>query len=144
MTKWFDTNYHYIVPEFQAETKFQLSGSKPFDEFKEALALGIRTKPVLIGPLTYLYLGQECSSEFERLALLDRLLPVYADILGQLNTLGAEWVQIDEPILAFELSSDWQTSISPGLSKSSLRRCPRPSSCLRPILVNSGRTFPWR
>jgi 5-methyltetrahydropteroyltriglutamate--homocysteine methyltransferase len=110
MTKWFDTNYHYIVPEFQAETKFQLSGSKPFDEFKEALALGLRTKPVLIGPLTYLYLGKSSSSEFERLALLDRVLPVYADILGQLNTLGAEWVQIDEPILAFELSSDWQTA----------------------------------
>ena len=110
MTKWFDTNYHYIVPEFQAETKFQLSGSKPFDEFKEALALGLRTKPVLIGPLTYLYLGKSSSSEFERLALLDRLLPVYAEILRQLNTLGAEWVQIDEPILAFELSSDWQTA----------------------------------
>ncbi|HVJ56688.1 MAG TPA: 5-methyltetrahydropteroyltriglutamate--homocysteine S-methyltransferase, partial [Terrimicrobiaceae bacterium] len=110
MTKWFDTNYHYIVPEFHEETKFQLSGSKPFDEFKEALALGIRTKPVLIGPLTYLYLGKSSSSEFERLALLDRLLPVYADILHQLNTLGAEWVQIDEPILAFELTSDWQTA----------------------------------
>ena len=92
MTKWFDTNYHYIVPEFQA------------------LALGLRTKPVLIGPLTYLYLGKSSSSEFERLALLDRLLPVYADILRQLDTLGAEWVQIDEPILAFELSSDWQTA----------------------------------
>ncbi len=127
MTKWFDTNYHYIVPEFQAETKFQLSGSKPFDEFKEALALGLRTKPVLIGPLTYLYLGKSSSSEFERLALLDRLLPVYADILRQLNTLGAEWVQIDEPILAFELSSDWQTaflqayrSLRPALSGTKL------------------------
>jgi 5-methyltetrahydropteroyltriglutamate--homocysteine methyltransferase len=109
MTKWFDTNYHYIVPEFQPETTFQLSGSKPFDEFTEALALGLRTKPVLIGPLTYLYLGKSSSSEFERLALLDRLLPVYAEILRQLNKLGAEWVQIDEPILAFELSSDWQT-----------------------------------
>ena len=110
MTKWFDTNYHYIVPEFQAETKFELSGSKPFDEFKEALALGIRTKPVLIGPLTYLYLGKSNSSEFERLALLDRLLPVYEEILRQLKALGAEWVQIDEPILSFELSSDWQTA----------------------------------
>ena len=110
MTKWFDTNYHYIVPEFQAETKFQLSGSKPFDEFREALALGLRTKPVLIGPLTYLYLGKSSNSEFERLALLDRLLPVYAEILHQLNRLGAEWVQIDEPILTFELSSDWQTA----------------------------------
>ena len=87
MTKWFDTNYHYIVPEFQAETKFQLSGSKPFDDFKESLSLGLRTKPVLIGPLTYLYLGKSSSSEFERLALLDQLLPVYADILRQINTL---------------------------------------------------------
>ncbi len=109
MTKWFDTNYHYIVPEFEAETKFKLSASKPFDEFKEALALGIRTKPVLIGPLTYLHLGKSVGSDFDRLALLDRLLPVYSEILGQLKTLGTEWVQIDEPILAFELSSDWQT-----------------------------------
>ena len=117
MTKWFDTNYHYIVPEFQAETEFQLSGTKPFDEFKEALALGLCTKPVLIGPLTYLYLGKGNSSEFDRLSLLDRLLPVYADILQQLNTLGAEWVQIDEPILAFELSADWQSAFLPAYQK---------------------------
>jgi 5-methyltetrahydropteroyltriglutamate--homocysteine methyltransferase len=76
MTKWFDTNYHYIVPEFHARTTFKLAATKPFDEFVEALAIGIRTKPVLIGPLTYLYLGKSVDSDFERLSLLDRLLPV--------------------------------------------------------------------
>jgi 5-methyltetrahydropteroyltriglutamate--homocysteine methyltransferase len=113
MTKWFDTNYHYIVPEFHPRTTFKLGATKPFDEFVEALALGIRTKPVLIGPLTYLYLGKSGDSDFERLSLLDRLLPVYAEILRKLETLGAEWVQLDEPILAFELSSDWQSAFLP-------------------------------
>jgi 5-methyltetrahydropteroyltriglutamate--homocysteine methyltransferase len=108
MTKWFDTNYHYIVPEFQAETKFQLIGSKPFDEFKEALALGLRTNPVLIGPLTYLYLGKSSGPSSSGSPYLIGCFPVCDPF--QLNTLGAEWVQIDEPILAFELSSDWQTA----------------------------------
>lgn len=113
MTKWFDTNYHYIVPEFQARTAFRLAATKPFDEFAEALALGIRTKPVLIGPLTYLHLGKSTDPAFERLALLERLLPVYAEILRRLEALGAQWVQLDEPILAFELSSDWQAAFLP-------------------------------
>ncbi len=69
MTKWFDTNYHYIVPEFQPRTTFKLSTTKPFDEFQEAMALGIRTKPVLIGPLTYLHLGKSLDSGFDRLRL---------------------------------------------------------------------------
>ena len=113
MTKWFDTNYHYIVPEFQSQTNFRLAASKPFDEFKEALALGVRTKPVLIGPLTYLYLGKSMDSTFERLGLLERLLPIYAEVLRRLEALGAEWVQLDEPILAFELASDWQAAFVP-------------------------------
>jgi 5-methyltetrahydropteroyltriglutamate--homocysteine methyltransferase len=113
MTKWFDTNYHYIVPEFQAGTAFRLGATKPFDEFEEARALGIRTKPVLIGPLTYLHLGKSMDSNFERLALLEGLLPVYTEILRRLEKLGAEWVQLDEPILAFELSSDWQAAFLP-------------------------------
>ena len=113
MTKWFDTNYHYIVPEFHARTGFRLAATKPFDDFVEALALGIRTKPVLIGPLTYLYLGKSIDPGFERLTLLDRLLPVYVEILQRLEALGAEWVQLDEPILASELSSDWQAAFLP-------------------------------
>jgi len=113
MTKWFDTNYHYIVPEFRARTTFKLSATKPFDEFQEALALGVRTKPVLIGPLTYLHLGKSMDAGFDRLALLERLLPVYAEVLRQLEALGTEWVQLDEPILAFDLSADWQAAFLP-------------------------------
>jgi len=112
MTKWFDTNYHYIVPEFRADTSFALSTSKPFDEFAEALALGIVTKPVLIGPLTYLFLGKSQDETFDRLALLERLLPVYAQILQRLVAQGAEWVQLDEPILALDLDADWQAAFA--------------------------------
>jgi 5-methyltetrahydropteroyltriglutamate--homocysteine methyltransferase len=113
MTKWFDTNYHYIVPEFQPETVFRLGATKPFEEFKEALALGIRTKPVLVGPLTYLYLGKSTDVKFDRLALLEPLLAVYAQVLRELERLGAEWVQLDEPILAFELDGAWRAAFLP-------------------------------
>jgi len=112
MTKWFDTNYHYIVPEFQRDAAFKISSTKPFDEFAEALALGIKTKPVLIGPLTYLFLGKGHEEGFDRLALLDRVLPVYAEILKRLAAQGAEWIQIDEPILALDLGSDWQAAFA--------------------------------
>jgi 5-methyltetrahydropteroyltriglutamate--homocysteine methyltransferase len=107
MTKWFDTNYHYIVPELRADTGFALTGSKPFDEFREALALGIRTRPVLVGPVTYLLLGKPDALEdpsFDRLALLDALLPVYGQVLQRLAAEGAEWVQLDEPALALDLT----------------------------------------
>jgi 5-methyltetrahydropteroyltriglutamate--homocysteine methyltransferase len=107
MTKWFDTNYHYIVPEFRADTRFRLSAAKVFDEFSEALALGIRTKPVLVGPVTYLKLGkvQDAGNpSFDRLELLPLLLPVYIEVLQGLAALGADWVQLDEPILALDLS----------------------------------------
>ncbi|HEY5952988.1 MAG TPA: 5-methyltetrahydropteroyltriglutamate--homocysteine S-methyltransferase, partial [Terrimicrobiaceae bacterium] len=113
MTKWFDTNYHYIVPEFDAQTVFRVTATKPFDEFTEALGLGIRTKPVLIGPLTYLHLGKSVDPGFDRLDLLDRLLPVYAEILARLEGLGAQWVQLDEPILMFELGSDRRAAFLP-------------------------------
>jgi 5-methyltetrahydropteroyltriglutamate--homocysteine methyltransferase len=102
MTKWFDTNYHYIVPELARDQTFRLAATKPIDEFSEALALGIRTTPVLVGPVTFLLLGKEKGAGFDRLDLLDRLLPVYADVLQQLAQAGAEWVQIDEPCLALD------------------------------------------
>ena len=106
MTKWFDTNYHYLVPEFSAEAEFRLSATKVFDEFSEALALGIRTKPVLIGPVTYLLLGKAAPGQpdFDRLSLLDRLLPVYREILQGLARQGAEWVQLDEPAFVLDLT----------------------------------------
>jgi 5-methyltetrahydropteroyltriglutamate--homocysteine methyltransferase len=105
MTKWFDTNYHYIVPELARDQTFCLASTKAVDEFGEALALGIRTTPVLIGPLTFLLLGKEKGTGFHRLDLLDRLLPVYAEVLQALAAAGAEWVQVDEPCLALDRSA---------------------------------------
>ena len=102
MTKWFDTNYHYIVPEFEPGQTFRLSSSKPVDDFLEAKALGIHTKPVLIGPVTFLLLGKARTARFDRLTLLDGLLPVYAEALTRLVEAGATWAQLDEPCLALD------------------------------------------
>lgn len=107
MTKWFDTNYHYIVPEFNVRTKFCIASSQLFKEVAEAKMLGIAPKVVLIGPLTYLYLGKETEPGFNRLDLLPNLLFVYRDILTRLTSLGVEWVQIDEPVLALDLDDVW-------------------------------------
>jgi len=102
MTKWFDTNYHYIVPEFAEDQQFRLSSTKPVAEFTEAKLLGITTTPVLIGPVTFLLLGKTKREGFDRLGLLDGLLPVYAEAIQQLASAGAQWVQIDEPCLALD------------------------------------------
>ena len=100
MTKWFDSNYHYIVPELSAGAGYRLSSEKPFAEHAEALALGIRTVPVLLGPLTTVMLARAAGSgEPERLAAVDRLAEVYREVLGRLGAQGAEWVQLDEPAL---------------------------------------------
>lgn len=104
MTKWFDTNYHYIVPEFQKGQKFKLFSTKILDEFVEAKAVGIQTKPVVIGPISYLLLGKEKEKGFHRIELLNDLLPVSLEIFRGLETAGAEWVQIDEPFLALDLT----------------------------------------
>jgi 5-methyltetrahydropteroyltriglutamate--homocysteine S-methyltransferase len=103
MTKWFDTNYHYLVPEFYKAQAFSLNSLKAVEEFKEAKALGLNAKPVLIGPVSYLLLGKEKESGFHRLQSLDRLLPVYLDLLRKIAEVGAEYVQIDEPFLALDL-----------------------------------------
>ncbi|MFZ2289280.1 MAG: 5-methyltetrahydropteroyltriglutamate--homocysteine S-methyltransferase [Halopseudomonas yangmingensis] len=110
MTKWFDTNYHYLVPEFSADQQFALNWEQLFDEVIEAQALGYRVKPVLIGPLSYLWLGKEKGSPFNRLALLERLLPVYGEILQRLAAQNVEWVQLDEPILSLDLPQDWKNA----------------------------------
>ncbi|QHS36174.1 5-methyltetrahydropteroyltriglutamate--homocysteine S-methyltransferase [Alcaligenes faecalis] len=107
MTKWFDTNYHYIVPEFTADTQFKLDASRLLEQLAEAKAQGVKAKPVIIGPVTYLALGK-AKDESNKLALLDRLLPVYGQLLDTLAKAGVEWVQIDEPILVTELDADWQ------------------------------------
>jgi 5-methyltetrahydropteroyltriglutamate--homocysteine methyltransferase len=103
MTKWFDTNYHYMVPEFTKGQRFTLSSTKPVDEYREATALGYHTRPVLLGPVTYLKLGKSKDPTLDPLSLLGGLLPVYVDVLRRLAENGAYWVQIDEPCLVFDL-----------------------------------------
>ena len=102
MTKWFDTNYHYLVPELKSDQKFKISSQKPFEEFKEAQSAGYKTKPVLLGPITFLLLSKSTEGK-NTLDLLDNLLPVYLEIVKKLNDLGAEWIQIDEPIFVKDL-----------------------------------------
>ncbi|MDR3424669.1 MAG: 5-methyltetrahydropteroyltriglutamate--homocysteine S-methyltransferase [Alphaproteobacteria bacterium] len=103
MTKWFDTNYHYIVPEFAHDQKFKISSTKPVDEFLEARRLGFNARPVLIGPITYLLLGKKEGGG--NLALLDTILPAYAEILQKLEQAGAAWIQLDEPALVLDLDA---------------------------------------
>ena len=103
MTKWFDTNYHYMVPEFSRGQTFTLAAAKPVDEFREAKALGFHTRPVLLGPVSYLLLGKSKDEALDPLSLLPGLLPVYTELLRQLAVEGADWVQIDEPCLVLDL-----------------------------------------
>src|SRR5882762_6550409 len=105
MTKWFDTNYHYIVPEFHKDQPFKLFSTKVIDEFYEARQLGILTKPVLIGPVSYLLLGKEKEAGFDRIDLIRNLLPVYIELLKRLDKLDVQWVQFDEPFLSLDLSA---------------------------------------
>ena len=106
MTKWFDTNYHYLVPELDPGTEFALSSTKPVDEFREALGLGYVTRPVLVGPVTYLLLSKATVPGFSPLELLPTLLPVYTEVLRRLAAAGASWVQLDEPCLGTDLDAD--------------------------------------
>jgi 5-methyltetrahydropteroyltriglutamate--homocysteine methyltransferase len=103
MTKWFDTNYHYMVPEFSKGQCFAPAFLKPVDEYLEAKALGYQTRPVMLGPVTYLKLGKSTDPAFDPLSLLGSLLPVYVEVLRRLAAGGADWVQIDEPCLALDL-----------------------------------------
>ncbi|PWK32651.1 5-methyltetrahydropteroyltriglutamate--homocysteine S-methyltransferase [Cupriavidus plantarum] len=107
MTKWFDTNYHYIVPEFSSATTFRLDASRLLAHLAEARATGVQAKPVIVGPVTYLALGK-AKDDSDKLALLPRLLPAYAELLATLAAQGVEWVQIDEPILVTELDDAWR------------------------------------
>lgn len=103
MTKWLDTNYHYMVPEFSKGQRFTLASTKPVDEYREAKALGYQTRPVLLGPVTFLKIGKSKDPSFDPLSLLDTLLPVYVEVLRRLAANGADWVQIDEPCLVLDL-----------------------------------------
>ncbi|HFD32618.1 MAG TPA: 5-methyltetrahydropteroyltriglutamate--homocysteine S-methyltransferase [Gammaproteobacteria bacterium] len=108
MTKWFDTNYHFLVPEFSIDQSFQLSSDKLFNEVDEALQLNHKVKPVILGPLSYLWLGKTKGKTFNKLELVEKLLPVYGEILNKLKAQGIEWVQLDEPILVLDLPVEWQ------------------------------------
>jgi 5-methyltetrahydropteroyltriglutamate--homocysteine methyltransferase len=107
MTKWFDTNYHYLVPEFGSGTQFHLAARRLLEEVAEARFLGHAVKVTLVGPLTFLWLGKSREAGFERLDLLESLLPVYLELLLALRDAGVEWVQLDEPILGLDLPGAW-------------------------------------
>ncbi|TFY83949.1 hypothetical protein EWM64_g72 [Hericium alpestre] len=105
MKKWFDSNYHYVVPEFSEETDFKLNFNKAVEEYKEAKALGIETRPVVLGPVSFLVLGKptkDAKLGFQSVSLLPKILPVYKQLLADLKAAGAEWVQVDEPILVLD------------------------------------------
>lgn len=110
MTKWFNTNYHYIVPEFQQGQSFTFAWKELLEEVDEALALGHKIKPVLLGPVTYLWLGKVKGPEFDRLTLLKDILPIYQQVISALKEKGIEWVQIDEPALVLDLPVEWQNA----------------------------------
>ncbi|MBB4684538.1 5-methyltetrahydropteroyltriglutamate--homocysteine methyltransferase [Amycolatopsis jiangsuensis] len=105
MTKWFDTNYHYLVPELGPDSRFTLTGTAPVDEVREARALGVTPRPVLVGPVTFLLLAKPDTPGFRPLDLLDELLPAYAELLRRLRAEGVEWVQLDEPAFAADRST---------------------------------------
>nr|WP_113867959.1 5-methyltetrahydropteroyltriglutamate--homocysteine S-methyltransferase [Brenneria salicis]NMN90093.1 methionine synthase (B12-independent) [Brenneria salicis ATCC 15712 = DSM 30166]RBP60488.1 methionine synthase (B12-independent) [Brenneria salicis ATCC 15712 = DSM 30166]RLM30102.1 5-methyltetrahydropteroyltriglutamate--homocysteine S-methyltransferase [Brenneria salicis ATCC 15712 = DSM 30166] len=113
MTKWFNTNYHYMVPEFTKGQRFTLTWTQLLAEVDEALALGHKVKPVLLGPVTYLWLGKVKGEQFDRLSLLRDILPVYQQVLDELAKRDIEWVQIDEPALVLELPSEWLAAFKP-------------------------------
>lgn len=112
MTKYFNTNYHYLVPELTQNQEFSIAYEQFFDEVSEAQALGYKAKPVLLGPVSYLHLAKTVGQEFDKLSLLPHLLTAYADILARFAAQGVEWVQLDEPVLALELDAQWQAAMT--------------------------------
>jgi 5-methyltetrahydropteroyltriglutamate--homocysteine methyltransferase len=124
MTKWFDTNYHYIVPEFTSATNFSLDATRLVAQLAEARAAGVHAKPVIIGPVTYLWLGKskDPNGAWDRLALLPKLLPVYGALLDTFAALGVDWVQIDEPALVTELDANWRNAFVTAYDSLSTRR----------------------
>lgn len=127
MTKWFDTNYHYLVPELQAGQGFALRGDKPLAEYREAKALGIETRPVLLGPVSFLLLSKTVDGS-PALDLLDALLPVYAELLAGLKAAGAQWVQLDEPVLVQDLDDSARAAFEHAYA--ALSGVPRPKVLL--------------
>ena len=124
MTKWFDTNYHYLVPELDAGQRFSLNGNKPLAEFLEAKALGRNARPVLLGPVSFLLLSKAVDGS-DRLALLDSLVAVYIELLGQLADAGAAWVQLDEPCLVLDLDGNDHAAYSRAYAALAAAHTPR-------------------
>jgi 5-methyltetrahydropteroyltriglutamate--homocysteine methyltransferase len=116
MTKWFDTNYHYLVPELSKDQSFKISSNKPFAEYEEAKQAGFNTKPVILGPLSFLLLGKGIDG-LNTIDLLDKILPVYKEVVKKFADLGAEWIQIDEPILVKDLDSNVVSKIKNTLNE---------------------------
>ena len=129
------------VPEFTADQAFALSWEQLFEEVDEAKALGHAVKPVVIGPLTYLWLGKTKGADFDKLELVDRLLPLYDQIFNRLAAQGVEWVQIDEPILALDLPQDWKNAYERVYNI--LQRAPL-KSWSPPTLAAWKTTWAWR
>ncbi|HVY14030.1 MAG TPA: 5-methyltetrahydropteroyltriglutamate--homocysteine S-methyltransferase, partial [Rhodopila sp.] len=128
MTKWFDTNYHYLVPRLTPDQRFVLTENRPLAQFQEALMdLSIRTRPVLLGPVSFLMLSKTVDGS-DPLDLLDRVLPVYAQVLRELAEANATWVQMDEPVMALDLTE--KARIALGLAYGTLRRGPTPQILL--------------
>jgi len=117
MTKWFDTNYHYLVPEIHKGQEFKISFNKLFDEVAEAQAAGFNVKPVILGPLTWLWLAKIKGETFDKLELLEQLVSIYGDILNKLQQQGIEWVQVDEPVLVLDLPESWQVAFTSTYSR---------------------------
>ncbi|HEX5422389.1 MAG TPA: 5-methyltetrahydropteroyltriglutamate--homocysteine S-methyltransferase [Candidatus Acidoferrales bacterium] len=130
MTKWFDTNYHYIVPEFTKAQEFSLGSLKPIDEFLEAKSIGIETRPVLLGPVSFLLLGKVKGDAFDPLLLLEEILPIYEKVLLRLAEAGATWIQIDEPMLVLTDRAEAQRAFV-----SSLERLASVSNSLRVLVA---------
>ncbi|KAF9569315.1 cobalamin-independent methionine synthase [Agrocybe pediades] len=115
MKKWFDSNYHFVVPEFSDETDFKLNFNKAVEEFKEAQAAGITTRPVVLGPVSFLVLGKaskDAKPGFQPISLLPKLIPIYETLLADLKAAGAEWVQVDEPILVLDTAANLESQFA--------------------------------
>ncbi|MEN2426050.1 5-methyltetrahydropteroyltriglutamate--homocysteine S-methyltransferase [Chromobacterium vaccinii] len=117
MTKWFDTNYHYLVPEWRADTAFAAQPERLLSQIREARALGVAAKPALLGPLSLLWLGKAKGQPFDKLSLLPGLVAAYRELLAALRAAGAEWAQIDEPILALDLEPEWLNAFAPAYAQ---------------------------
>ena len=111
LTKWFDTNYHYLVPELEPGQRLHLADTRLLEQTAEAQALGLAVKPTLVGPLTWLWLARDVDGRGQRLALLPEVMTVYGQLLTRLAALGVRWVQLDEPALALDLPPAWREAL---------------------------------